>query len=288
MTRIAVAQYQIEKLSRWQAYEDKMVRMVEQAKENDADLLVMSEYAGLELASWTENILAKQFEYIQSVLDQYHQLFLSLAHEYQLYIQPGTLPVKESDGYYRNRGFLFAPDGNIAHQDKIYLTQFELQTKCIRPGTELHAFDTSFGKIGLSICYDCEFPQLVKRLTEADVKLILVPSCTEKMSGLTRVSICSQARAIENQCYVAQSSLIGNTTWNDFIDINAGQSGIYCPADIGFPEDGILAQAQLNTPMLIYADLSWDKLEHVRQQGEMRNFQDSKKDIDSLITNTEK
>lgn len=281
--KITVAQYQIEQLPSWQTYEDKIVRLVEHAKESDANLLAMSEMAGLELASWVENDLKQQCEYIQTNLDQYKQLYLSLAQQFQLYIQPGTLPVKESDGYYRNRAFLFSPDGKIAYQDKIFLTPFERGLKLFRPGTKLNVFETKHGKIGITISYDSEFPILAKHLVTAGVNLILVPSCTEKFSGLTRVTTSSRARAIENQCYVAQSSLIGTASWCDLFDISTGQSGIYCPPDIGFPEDSILTQAQLNTPMLIHAELAWSKLMHVRQHGEMSNFLDMQTNMNEIL-----
>lgn len=284
--KITIVQYEIEQLPHWQAYEDKIVRIIEQAKEQDVNLLTMSEYAGLELASWNPNKLAQQFEHIQKLLGQYQQLFLALAQQYQLYIQPGSLPVKGKDGYYRNRAFLFSPDGKIAYQDKIFLTPFERKIQLFRPGTELNVVETSFGKIGITISYDCEFPLLAKRLVASGVNLILVPCCTEKFSGLTRVSISSRARAIENQCYVAQSCLIGKVSWCDIIDINAGQSGIYSPVDIGFPEDGILAQAQLNTPMSIHAELTWSKLEHARQHGEMSNFLDMQNNLNSILNAT--
>lgn len=278
MIKISVSQYEIEKLPQWQSYEDKTVRLVEEAKLNQSHLLVLGEYAGLELSSWINEKLEKQLEYIQSILDKYKQLYTSLAQQEEIYIQPGSIPVKEKDGYYRNRAFLFAPDGGIDYQDKIYLAPFE-HNRGLRPGSELRIFDTHFGKVGIAISYDSEFPLLAKRLVTAGVNLILVPSCTEKISGLTRVKISSRARAIENQCYVAQSCLIGKASWSEFIDINIGQSGIYCPADIGFPEDGILAHAQLNTPMLIHADLSWEKLSYVREHGEMLNFRDMQEDL---------
>lgn len=279
---ITVAQYEIERLPSWGAYEDKIVRLVEKAKDEDTTLLALSEYAGLELAGWTDTNLHHQFEFIQTQLQQYQQLYSSLAQQYRLYIQPGTLPVKEQDGY-RNRAYLFAPNGMMSFQDKIHLTPFEKQTKLITPGTELSVFSTEFAKIGITTCYDSEFPLLAHYLCQAGAELILVPSCTEKISGLTRVAISSQARAIENQCYVAQSCLIGKASWCDFIDINIGQSGVYCPADTGFPENGILAQAQLNTPMLINAELTWEKLHYVRENGEMRNYHDMRNNICSHI-----
>jgi predicted amidohydrolase len=282
--RIAVAQYEIECLPGWEAFEDKMLRTVERAKADNADVLAISEYAGMEIASWISGSLRQQFEYIQSRLPDYLALLSSLSSQYQLYIQPGTLPVSGTGQRYRNRAYFFAPDGKTGYQDKIFLTPFEQRTQLLQGGTELCLFDTAFCKIGIAICYDCEFPILSAQLVHAGANLLLTPSCTEKFSGLTRVTISSRARAIENQCYVAQSCLIGKANWCDLIDINTGQSGIYCPADSGFPEQGILAQAQLNTPMMIAADLSWDKLTFVRNQGEMRNFHDMQPNMDPILS----
>lgn len=284
LTNITVAQYEIEHLPSWNAYEDKIVRLVEKAtEEQDTQLLAFGEYAGLELAGWTNTNLAQQFEFIQTQLDDYHELFSSLAKEYDLFIQPGTLPVKGNNGLYYNRAHLYSPAGNVAYQDKIQLTPFEKQTRLVTPGSELNLFDTPFAKIGIVTCYDSEFPLFASHLCKAGAQLLLVPSCTEKISGLTRVTVSAQARAIENQCYVAQACLIGKATWCDFIDINTGRSAIYCPAEAGFPEDGIISQAQLNTPMLINADLAWEKLQHVRENGEMRNFIDMRIDNSALL-----
>jgi predicted amidohydrolase len=286
MIKVAVMQYKIEQLGQWEAWEDKTVRLVEQAKAENANFLALSEYAGLELAGWTEPDLIKQFDYIHSLHDRYLELLRTLATKYQIFIQPGTIPVRVGKNLYRNRAYVFSPAGKIAHQDKIFLTPFEKSTQLLQADNKLNIIDAGFAKIAILTCYDCEFPALAKPLTSAGVKLIFVPSCTEKISGLTRVSICSRARAIENQCYVAQSALIGTSSWCDYVDINTGQSGIYSPADKDFPEDGILALADLNRQMMISADLNFEKLDYVREEGEMRNFIDSRVDISTTIEQT--
>lgn len=284
MITLAVAQYEIQHLPSWQAYEDKIIRLVEDARGNNAQLLLLPEYAGLEIAGFCSGkTLPEQFTHIQNLLEQYQQLFLSLAKKHQIYIQPGTLPVLEKDNAYRNRAYFFSPTGKMGYQDKIYLTPFELETGLFKPGTALSIFKTELGNIGINICYDIEFPMLAKKLVHNDVHLILLPSCTERLSGLTRVSVSGRARAIELQCYVAHACLIGDAPWCEFIDINTGQSGIYCPADRGFPDNGILAQAELNIPALLFAELSWEQLAHIHTQGEMRNLNDSQQNIDHIL-----
>lgn len=284
MTAIVVSQYEIQQLPSFEAYEDKIVRLVESAKESNAKILLLGEYAGLELASWSNNSnLSAQFEFIQKQLPAYQQLFLSLANEHDIYIQPGTLPVLEKDGYYRNRAFLFSPSGEVAYQDKIFLSRFELQSAHFQPANSLNVFVTSIGTFGINISYDNEFPFLAQQLTTNGAGLILIPSCTERISGLTRVAVTARARAIENQCYVAHSCLIGKASWSNLIDISVGQSGIYCPADINFYEDGIIAQTQLNTPMCIATELDFSKLNEVHERGEMQNFSDMQADMDAFL-----
>lgn len=282
---VAIAQYEVQQLPSWQAYENKIVQLIEDAKKSDADVLVLGEYAGLELASFTPGTLQQQFEKVQSFVPDYLDLFTSLANKYQIVIQPGTIPILEKDGTYRNRAYLFSPNSKTSYQDKLFLTVSEKETGLFKPGNELRVFEMDFGLMGINICYDVEFPAIANQLVQAGVLLILVPSCTEKISGLTRVSIACRARAIENQCYVAQSCLIGKASWCDFIDMNTGQSALFSPPDIGFPEDGILSEAQINIPMTVQAELSFAKLTHVRLQGEVQNFSDMKQDMKPLFKN---
>ncbi len=65
----------------------------------------------------------------------------------------------------------------------------------ISGGAPLRVFDTALGKIAVLICYDSEFPLLARALAEAGAEVILVPSCTERVSGFHRVRTGSMARA---------------------------------------------------------------------------------------------
>jgi nitrilase len=62
------------------------------------------------------------------------------------------------------------------------------------------AFDSPFGRIGLSICYDLRFPELYRAMK--DVDLILVPSAFTATTGRAHWEILLRARAIENLAYV--------------------------------------------------------------------------------------
>jgi predicted amidohydrolase len=106
------------------------------------------------------------------------------------------------------------------------------------------------------------------------VKLILVPSCTDTVAGYHRVKIGCQARALENQCYVVQSPLVGNADWSEAVDVNVGAAAVYTPVDRGFPDNGILAIGDFNAVRWLFADICLDGIQTVREHGQVFNYRD--------------
>jgi len=275
---IATAQYDISFLENWQQYQCKVQRWVIEAAQKDAKIMLFPEYASMELASLfgeaVYSSLAKQLAAMQSLLDDYLGFYQTLAKKYQCIIQPGTFPVKMDSGNYRNRAYLFMPDGCVDYQDKLMMTRFENEQWLIEKGEKLRCFDTDYGRIAINVCYDSEFPLLARKQVEAGAKLILVPSCTDTLAGYHRVKIGCQARALENQCYVVQSALVGDAPWSEAVDVNIGASAIYTPVDRGFPDDGILAAGKLNAVQWVIAEVSLSACDAVREQGQVFNYRD--------------
>jgi predicted amidohydrolase len=276
--KIATAQYDISFLENWQNYQTKIERWVGEAAEQDAKILLFPEYGSMELASlFPKEIyssLSKQLASMQSLLDDYTGLFRTLAQKYGCYIQSGTFPVEIGAGVYRNRAFLFMPDGRFDYQDKLIMTRFENEQWLINSGEELKCFDTEYGRIAINVCYDSEFPMLARKQIEAGANLILVPSCTDTLAGYHRVKIGCQARALENQCYVVQSPTVGEAPWSEAVDVNIGAAAVYTPVDRGFPDNGILAIGELNKAQWVMAEISLSACEAVRQQGQVFNYRD--------------
>ncbi|HEX7044282.1 MAG TPA: carbon-nitrogen hydrolase family protein [Burkholderiales bacterium] len=276
--RIAAAQYDIGYFAHIDEYRAKARRWIDEAAGNGARLLLLPEYASMELASLfpreVQRALPAQLRGMQDLLDEYLGLYAELARTYRVYIQPGTFPVRLANGQYRNRAYFFHPDGRHEYQEKLQMTRFESERWLIDAGEELKVFDTAFGRVAISVCYDVEFPLLARRQVEAGAELILVPSCTDTLAGYHRVRVGCQARALENQCYVVQSSTVGEARWSEAVDVNVGAAGIYTPIDYGFPDDGVLAAGELNRPGWVYGDLDLDKIAHVREAGQVFNFRD--------------
>ncbi|WP_198243421.1 carbon-nitrogen hydrolase family protein [methane-oxidizing endosymbiont of Gigantopelta aegis] len=278
MLKLAVAQYDVSFLDSWAAYEKKIQQWVSQAAQQQAQLLVFPEYHSMELASlFDESIyrsLTKQLDAMQGLLADFLALYRQLATQYGVYIQAGTFPVLNEIGEYRNRAYLFTPDGGYDFQEKLMMTRFENEQWHIKAGQIIKLFDTDFGKLGIAVCYDSEFPHYARHMAEQGAALILVPSCTDTKAGYYRVRIGCQARALENQCYVVQSPLVGEAPWSEAVDINCGAAAVYTPVDKGFPYDGILAIGEYNQTQWLYADLNLEKMIQVRENGQVFNYHD--------------
>jgi predicted amidohydrolase len=284
MPKIAAAQYDISFLETWENFAAKTQRWVQEAVDNQADILVFPEYACLELTSLfpreVYSCLSAQLEALQSLLPDFLQIYSDLAVRHGIYIQAGTFPVKHADGVFHNHAYFFNPQGEFDFQEKLTMTRFENEHWLICRGLEIKAFDTVFGKVAIAICYDSEFPHYARKQAELGAKLILVPSCTDTLAGYNRVRIGSQARALENQCYVVQASLVGNVDWSEAVDVNCGAAGIYTPVDRGFPDNGILAMGEFNQPQWVFAEVDFAAVDHIRQTGQVFNYKDWPKQFD--------
>ncbi len=162
----------------------------------------------------------------------------------------------------------------MAVQDKRAMTRFETEAWGVTQGADPLVFDTPWGRIGISICYDVEFPKHVRAQVEAGAWLILAPSCTDTMHGFNRVRIGAAARAMENQCYVAITPTVGVAPWSAALDVNRGHAAVFGPVDRGFPEDGVLARGALDMEQWVFCTLDPARLAAVREDGQVRNHRD--------------
>lgn len=275
--RIASAQYPIEFLGEWSRYEAKIARWVDEAVGNGARLLLFPEYFSMELASLFPSevhaSLPAQLPALQSVHDRFVDLFAAQARRHGVTICAGSFPVRVGAAY-RNRSYLFHPDGRHEFQEKLQMTRFENEQWLIEAGDGIRVFDTELGRIGIDVCYDSEFPLIARRQVEMGADLILVPSCTDTLAGYWRVRIGSQARALENQCYVVQASTVGEAPWSPAVDVNVGAAAIYAPVDRGFPDDGVVASGTLNAAQWVFADIDLAAIAEVRRSGQVFNYRD--------------
>lgn len=203
---------------------------------------------------------------------------LKLAVNYNINIVSGSLP-EYADGRLYNVSYLCRRDGSTESQYKLHITPDESQYWGLVGGEGLTVFETDVGKIGILICYDVEYPELARILADRGMQILLVPYWTDTKSGYLRVRHCAQARAIENECYVAITGSVGNLPKVENMDIQYSQSAIFTPSDFAFPHDALAAEATPNTEMTLIADLDLDLLKELRKQGSVRNLEGRRRDL---------
>lgn len=214
------------------------------------------------------------------------QKFSNFSISYNINIVAGSMP-EIKDGKLYNVGYLCRRDGTIERYEKLHVTPDEAKVWGMQGGNSLKVFDTDCGKIGVLICYDSEFPELSRILADQGMDILFVPFLTDTQNGYSRVRNCSQARAIENECYVAIAGSVGNLPNVHNMDIQYAQSMVFTPCDFAFPTNGIKAEATPNTEMILIADLDIDLLRELHQFGSVRNLQDRRKDIYKLSLNNQ-
>lgn len=210
--------------------------------------------------------------------DPIRKKFQEFAISYNINIITGSMPYLEGGNLY-NVGFLCKRDGTSEMYTKIHITPNEVVHWGMKGGSEFKTFDTDCGKIGILICYDVEFPEISRLLADEGMNILFVPFLTDTQNGYTRVKHCSQARAIENECYVAIAGCVGNLPKVNNMDIQYAQSSVFTPSDFAFPSNGIKAEATPNTEMTLIVDVDLNLLKELHEHGSVKTLKDRRTDL---------
>ena len=284
--RICSVQYALRPLSNFQAFADQVENFVDVGDDYDADIILFPELLSSQLITCLDGAdLNDHARLMRQLSDQFtpqfDALFQRLAVEYDRIILAGTHP-RWLHGKFCNVASVFIPKYEPVHQPKLHLTPTERHEWCFEAGNEIAVVETYFGRFGVSICYDVQFPEIARIQVAHGMQLLLVPYLTDNRRGHRRVTMCAQARGVENQIYVATAGMVGSLPLVTDLTAQYAQTGIYTPSDFAFPVDGIAAEATPNAEMGVVADLDLALLDRARSNGSVLNFQDA--DADTLHT----
>jgi predicted amidohydrolase len=275
--RVAAAQYPVDPVASLSAWEEKTARWVAEGAATGALLLVFPEYGAMEAAAAAGEAvsrdLARSLAAVADARAAMEATYARLAARHRVHILGASGPCRRADGHFVNAATLFAPAGGRSTQEKLVMTPFEAGWGVVA-GSTVKVVDTTLGRIGIAICYDSEFPLIVRAMVEAGAELVLVPSCTERVSGANRIRAAALARALEGTIATVTASTVGDALWSPAVDRNRGRAGIYVPAEHALSETGVLAEGALDRPGWIAADLDLARLARLSAEGEMRNRAD--------------
>ena len=284
VVRVVCVQYQQRGIKSFEEFENLVEYYVDVTADYRTDFVLFPELFTMQLLSIKNEEIAPNvaIEHMTSYTEQIKDLFRRLAVKYNVNIIGGSHPTMVGDKV-KNICYICLRDGQIHEQAKIHPTPDEKYWWNIEGGESVKVIDTDCGPIGVLICYDSEFPELSRHLANQGVNILFVPFLTDNRQAYCRVKYCCQARAIENQMYVAMAGNVGNLPRVHNVDIQYAQSCILTPCDFPFAKDGVAADTTPNVEMVAIADLRLDILREARQSGAVRNLKDRRHDLYSVV-----
>lgn len=243
------------------------------------DFVVFPEYMTFPLVTYAGHDPAATVDASTEETPDFRDRMSAMARRHGIDIVAGSHLTRDAGGVPRNISHLCLKDGAIHAQEKLQPTPDERSVWGVEGGRLLPVVETECGPVGTLICYDSEFPELGRKLVDDGARLIFVPFQTDTRAGTMRVRLCSQARAIENQCYMALSGSCGTLRGVVNININYARSALFTPCDVPFARDGIAAEAEPNAEQIIFADLDMARLDWARGEGAVRNLHDRRPDL---------
>ena len=283
VVRIATVQYQQRGIKSFEEFKQMVEYFVDTTSDWNCDFVLFPEYIGMQMLSIHNEELAphEAIETMTEYYDQIKSMFKEFAVKYNVNIIGGTHPVKFGNRVHNVAG-IYLRDGTVYEQEKIHPTPDEAYWWNIEGGDEVNVIETDCGPIGVLVCYDSEFPELTRHLVNQGAQILFVPFFTSERQGYCRVRYCCQARAVENQIYVAMSGSVGNLPRVHNMDIQYAQSCILTPCDFSFSRDGIAADTSPNVETVAIADLRLDSLIQARNNGAVQNLKDRRHDLYSV------
>jgi predicted amidohydrolase len=229
----------------------KVESYIDEAQRGGAQLVVFPELITTEIADRKTQMTSEKLQFQKLGEDfapRYIQWLKARAQTRKISILGGTTP-RAVRGQIFNTAVLALADGCVALQDKLFLTPEEKAWEWA-PGSELKLFVTPWGRLAITICFDCEFPVVSNLLVQHQPDILLVPSWTSTEWGLNRVDWTAKSRAVEHYAYVVKTGTVPgpNSSLAHF-----GRAAILSPQDVGFPAQAI--EGPLNEATIVFAEL---------------------------------
>lgn len=181
---------------------------------------------GAEFVALPENVHARQanddlegkHRDAESIPGPFSYRFGALAAELGIHLAAGSIAeAVDGEARHYNTSLLFAPDGSlVASYRKVHLFDVTVgshvvaqESASVLPGQDVVVADTTFGRVGMSICYDLRFPELFRAQAHAGALMSLVPANFTMFTGKDHWEVLLRARAIENGIFIVACGQTG-------------------------------------------------------------------------------
>jgi len=268
--RAAAAAWKIRQSRSDSGYFAHFYDLVSEAHDEGAKLLVVPELHVLELLPLAPDLNVRNAaKYLVQFSEAVEGWIKRISESSDMIIVGGSHFKETPDGI-KNVCAIGIPGQDLILNEKNKLTVYERQVWNIQSGSGLARLPSN---LGVTVCYDSEFPEAGRTLAEAGTLVHCVPAWTETPRGFQRVRWSCLARAIENQIYVIHSSLVGELGYEP-VPTTFGSTAIIAPSIEPFPLNPVLRETRANMEGIVIADLDFDLLETARSSGEVTNWKD--------------
>jgi len=176
--------------------------------------------------------------------------FREAARKNDIWLIPGSI-FERRDGKVFNTAPVINPEGEvIARYSKQY--PFYPYEKGVTASDNFVVFEVpGVGKVGLVICYDIWFPEIIRQLAWMGAEAIIVPTLTNSIDRDIELAI-SRAHAATNQLY--------------FFSLNSGGRLGYGKSTVIGPDGTIIHQASAGRD-IIAIEMDFNHVRRVRERG---------------------
>jgi len=184
----------------------KIEKLTLKAKEQGADLAIFPE---LSLSGYV--VRDQLYELAETIPGPTVEKAEALAKKTGMHVIFGMPELSEkTQATIFNTAVLIGPKGLIGKYRKMYLPTHSVfeEKRYFRPGYQTAAFQTDIGNIGLCICYDIFFPEII-RLTRLQGAQLIVCISASPAVRRSYFETLTCARALENTAFLAYVNLAG-------------------------------------------------------------------------------
>ncbi|KAG9240906.1 nitrilase family protein-like protein [Calycina marina] len=189
----------------------------------------------------------------------------NLAVESKAYLIGGSIPeLDTTTNKYYNTSLTFSPTGELlATHRKVHLFDIDIpekitfkESEVLSSGNKVTIVDLpEYGKVAIAICYDIRFPELAMVAARHGCFALFYPGAFNTVTGPLHWKLLGQARAVDNQIYVAMCSpardmCAGYHAWGHSLVVD--------------PMAKVLTEAE-ESETIVYAVMDGEKIEETKK-----------------------
>ncbi|MCF0137756.1 MAG: carbon-nitrogen hydrolase family protein [Oscillospiraceae bacterium] len=236
---------------------EKAEHMVREAAQNGAKVVVLPEMFNCPYAKG-------YFRRYADTADSGSVLEMSRwAKENGIILVGGSIPELDGEQLY-NTCFVFNEQGEvIARHRKMHLFDVDIEggvrfmeSHNFAAGNEITVFDTGLGRMGVLICFDMRFPELVRTMAKRGAELIFCPAQFNMTTGPKHWELTIRARAMDNEIYYVGASA---ARYEGFSYEAWGHSTVAGPF-------GMIEATCDEKEQILYCDIDLNEVDSVRRQ----------------------